>query len=58
MIPIAQIPGDRFYFDADSFTIIGSKTKKEYNIGDPVKVRIYEVSVRKRQIDLELIEEE
>jgi ribonuclease R len=58
MIPIAQIPGDRFYFDADSFTIIGAKTKKHYNIGDPVKVRIYEVSVRKRQIDLELIEEE
>lgn len=58
MIPMAQIPGDRFYFDADSFTIIGAKTKKTYNIGDPVKVQIYEVSVRKRQIDLELIKEE
>lgn len=56
MVPMAQIPGDRFYFDAESFTIIGSKTKETYNIGDPVKVRIYEVSVRKRQIDLEIVE--
>ncbi|GAB5417151.1 MAG: ribonuclease R [Crocinitomicaceae bacterium] len=57
MVPMAQIPGDRFYFDADSFAIVGSKTKDTYNIGDPVKVRIYEVSVRKRQIDLEVVEE-
>lgn len=57
MVPINQIPGDRFYFDADSFTIIGGKTKKEYNIGDKVRVRIYEVSARKRQIDLEIVEE-
>ena len=57
MVPLSQIPGDRFYFDADQFSIIGGKTKKEYNIGDKVKVRIYEVSTRKRQIDLELIED-
>lgn len=57
MIPINEIPGDRFYFDSDNFRILGSKTGKEYNIGDPVKVRIYEVSTRKRTIDLELVEE-
>lgn len=57
MVPLSQIPGDRFYFDADQFSIIGGKTKKEYNIGDKVKVRIYEVSTRKRQIDLELVED-
>lgn len=55
MIPMNEIPGDRFYFDADKFRIVGSKSGKEYNIGDPVRVRIYEVSTRKRQIDLELI---
>lgn len=55
MVPMTEIPGDRFYFDAESFTVIGSRTKKEYNFGDPVRVRIYEVSPRKRQIDLELV---
>lgn len=57
MIPLNQIPGDRFYFDPDKFAVIGSRTKKEYNIGDPVRVRIYEVSTRKRQIDLEIVED-
>lgn len=55
LVPMSGIPGDRFYFDQQRFVVVGSKTKKEYNIGDEVRVRIYEVSTRKRQIDLELI---
>ena len=55
MVPMAEIPGDRFYFDAEKFAVVGARTKKEYNFGDPVKVRIYEVSPRKRQIDLEMV---
>lgn len=58
MVPMQQIPGDKFYFDPDKYCIIGSKTKREYNFGDHVKVRIYEVSPRKRQIDLEIVEED
>jgi ribonuclease R len=50
-----EIPGDRFYFDQEKFRIIGSKSKREYNFGDRVQVRISEVSLRKRQIDLELV---
>lgn len=55
LVPMSEIPGDRFYFDADKYAIVGSKTKKEYNFGDSVRVRIYEVSSSKRQIDLELV---
>lgn len=55
MIPMNEIPGDRFSFDADKYAVVGSKTKKEYNLGDPVRVKIYEVSTRKRRIDLELV---
>ncbi len=56
MVPMTNIPGDRFYFNTEKYCIVGSKTKREYNFGDLVKVRIYEVYPRKRQIDLELIE--
>lgn len=55
MVPMQLIPEDRFYFDAEKYRIIGHKTKKEYNFGDRVKVKIYEVSPRRRQIDLELV---
>jgi ribonuclease R len=55
MVPMANIPGDRFFFDAEKYRIIGGRTKKEYNFGDKVRVKIYEVYPRKRQIDLELV---
>ena len=55
MVSMQDIPGDRYYFDADKFRVIGSKNKREYNLGDMVTVRIYEVNPRKRQIDLELV---
>ena len=55
MVPMNEIPGDRFYFDQEKFRIIGSKTKREFNFGDRVQVRVSEVSLRKRQIDLELV---
>ncbi|MEJ6615441.1 MAG: ribonuclease R [Crocinitomicaceae bacterium] len=55
LIPMSEIPGDRFSYDADKYCVIGARTKKEYNFGDAVRVRIYEVSNVKRQIDLELV---
>ncbi|MBL1279002.1 MAG: ribonuclease R [Fluviicola sp.] len=55
MIPIHDIPGDKFRYNADKLVIVGSKTKKTYSFGDKVKVRVYEVSTKKRQINLELV---
>ena len=55
MVSMQDIPVDRYYFDADKFRVIVSKNKREYNFGDMVTVRIYEVNPRKRQIDLELV---
>jgi ribonuclease R len=55
MVPIQEIPGDRFYFDQNTFRIVGSRTKKEFNFGDSVTVRIVDVKPKKRQIDLELL---
>lgn len=56
MIAMNDLPGERFYFEPEKYRIVGSKTKREFHFGDKVKVRIYEVHPRKRQIDLELVE--
>ena len=55
MVAIQEIPGDRYYFEQQSFRIIGAKTKKEFNFGDRVTVLISDVKPNKRQIELELI---
>jgi ribonuclease R len=56
MVPMNEIPGDRFYFDQDKFRIMGARTHKEFNFGDQVTVKITQVNPKKRQIDLELVE--
>lgn len=58
MIPMQSIPGDRYSFDAERYRIVGRKTEQEYNFGDVVKVQIVQVNPRKRQIDLEIFDEE
>lgn len=55
MTPLSEIPGDRFYFDADNYRIIGAKTEEEYNFGDAVKVRVKDVDTFKKQINLEIV---
>ena len=55
MVAMNDIPGDRFSFDQQKFRIIGAATGREYNFGDKVRVRIYEVHLAKRQIDLEIV---
>lgn len=58
MVPLQEIPGDRFTFDAKRMVIEGRDTGKTYSFGDPVKVKITEVHPRKRQIDLALLDED
>jgi ribonuclease R len=55
-VSFQEIPGDRYYFDADKYAIIGRKTGKEITLGDHVQARVYEVNPRKRQIELEIVE--
>lgn len=55
LVPMMAIPGDRFYFDQEKFQLVGAKTKRTYQFGGRVKVKIDQVSTKKRQIDLELV---
>jgi len=47
---------DYYQFDKDNYVVRGEDSGKEFNLGDQVQVRIAQVSVPKRQIDLELID--
>ncbi len=55
-IPFAQRLSDDFYsFDEDTMTVTGSTTGNEYRLGDEVRVRVKEVSVEKRHINLVML---
>lgn len=55
MVPMQEIPGDRFSFDPKKYVITGQRTGKAYHFGDKVRVKITEVHPKKRQIDLAIV---
>jgi ribonuclease R len=55
MVPLQELPGDRFTFDSKKMVIIGQRTGKTFHFGDEVRVKIKSVNAKKRQIDLDLI---
>ena len=57
MISLKSLSGDRYVFDEKEYVISGAKTGEEFNLGDHVKVRLLSVSLAKRQIDLELLDD-
>lgn len=57
MVPLKSIKFDQFYFDEAEYALIGKRSGESYTVGDEVKVRLSRVSLVKKQIDLELIDE-
>ncbi|MCL2699975.1 MAG: RNB domain-containing ribonuclease, partial [Defluviitaleaceae bacterium] len=56
MIHMRDLKGDRFVFDKNRMCVRGELTKKVYNIGDRVKVKVAKVNVQAREIDFELLQ--
>jgi VacB/RNase II family 3'-5' exoribonuclease len=57
MVSLDEIKSDNFYFDQKNYRIIGSNTGKSFTMGTAVRVKIKELNLRKRNIDLTLVEE-
>ena len=55
MTRLRDLSDDFYSFDEDTMTVTGSTTGNEYRLGDEVRVRVKEVSVEKRQIDLVML---
>jgi ribonuclease R len=49
-VPVERISGDRFELDRLGVRLVGAKTKRAFALGDPLLVRIEEVSVERREI--------
>jgi ribonuclease R/exosome complex exonuclease DIS3/RRP44 len=55
MIRLRDIKGDHYDFDADNYAIVGRKTKKVYQLGDEVIVKVKNADLVKRHLDFTLI---
>ncbi|MDO5442054.1 MAG: ribonuclease R [Bacteroidia bacterium] len=56
MIPLRTIKSDYFEFDEKNFRLVGRRTRKIFNLGDPVKIRVKATSLEQKLLDYELVE--
>lgn len=55
MIRLRDLPDDFYDFDEDTMSVVGSTTGNTYQLGDEVVVKVVDVSLEKRQIDLAVV---
>ena len=58
MVPVAELRDDYYIYDEGSLTLTGESTKKQYRLGDRVRVEVYKVDRNEGAIDFLMAEEE
>ncbi|MGC6471071.1 MAG: ribonuclease R [Flavobacteriales bacterium] len=55
LVKLKDIPGDFYYYDEPNFCIKGHSTQEVFRIGNSVKVKVRNVNLFKREIDLAIL---
>ena len=58
LVPIATLADDYYIYDESSHSLFGSRSRKRYRLGDPVRVEVARVDVARRQLDFRLTAEQ
>lgn len=51
MISLRDFEDDSYYFDEDNYCIVGRNTNRKYQLGDPIRIRIANANLEKKQLD-------
>ncbi|MAZ40720.1 ribonuclease R [bacterium] len=57
LVAMRSLGDDYYSYDESNLSLVGEKTKRKFQLGDTVKIKVKKVDVRKRQIDYVLVEE-
>lgn len=53
-MPIRDLDGDYYDFDEKNFQLIGRRHHSCYQLGDPVRIRVAQANLERRQLDFVL----
>ena len=56
MVRIRDLGDDYYVYDEKRYRIVGERTKKQYALGDPIKVKLIAARVTERELDFGLAE--
>jgi ribonuclease R len=57
MIPIREIDDDFYYFDEENYCLTGRNHKRRFQLGDPLRIRIWRVNMFKKIVDFQLADD-
>jgi ribonuclease R len=58
LVRVSSIDDDFYRYDEPNYRLVGSRTKRVYRLGDPVRVGVMKVDRTRNEIDLFLIRPE
>jgi ribonuclease R/exosome complex exonuclease DIS3/RRP44 len=56
MVRIRDIKSDYFVFDEKQYAIVGQSTKKIYQLGAEVRIKVKKTDLERKHLDFNLIE--
>lgn len=57
MIPLRDLTGDYYIFDEDNYCITGYRSKRTFQLGDKIKIKIKKANLEKKQLDFSWVRE-
>ncbi len=58
LVPIDTLPGDQYTYQENVRKIVGSRTRREFSIGDQVRVLLDRVDANDRKLQFSILEDE
>ena len=55
LVKVSSIKDDHYYYDEKSFSLLGYRTKKSFQLGQKVKIKIKNADLEKKQLDFILV---
>ncbi len=55
MIRLRDLQDDFYYLDEENYQVIGQRYGESYKLGEPVKIKVRNVDIQRKQIDFELV---
>lgn len=57
MIRVRDIGDDYFIYDEKRYRLVGEKTKVEFALGDPIRVKLTDARLAERELDFQIVKE-
>jgi len=51
MVPIRDLDDDYYEFDEKTYSLVGSRKKRRYSLGDPMKIKVARANLERKQLD-------